>query len=1202
MSGSGEMIRRAGERLSAGVNDAAALAALASATGVEEALDPRGAAVAARKTLADLKQALATAQLRATRLDSAVAHVSGVLPFLEEGWQARRVWLQQAIYQDTREGLAAWLDDWFTAASSRRVDALWRLLSDITVPHGAEVVSKRLSDATDALAKKDWLRCHKVLQIGADGVHVGPRQVPDEQVRENLRLLSARLALGDRLLDQAAALLPGQGKNTKDEQQAASGAQTALRARLARMGRGGEPAALLAQAREKSPADLDVAVESIAQARDRGEQDSALDYARTAVRTLPSLIDADGDAGRLVDPPAELWIALAERARDEGDYESADDFLGKALMAAEPGDDETAAAVWEMRAGLEAPSATPAPPSARVRWAYLLAGHRRASAGQLERARRDYEAAASGRRADSDPESTGLRATAQLSWADIISATAQQRPRQVAEPELRKALQVLEEAQDVADASGAESWSYLTQSDLHTQLSRVPGADDRYEHEWAALLASARAVALKPDWTATWLTLAEAAMTRDLYLLAEAAARRAHEIEDDEPTRAGFVRALINTGQYEEAQTLLERPAGMPLGTSAASASEAGCPDDPWERCSLGVIALRQGRAGEAVECFAGVDIDPSWGWAWHSAICALAINGEVKAARRKSEEFMHATAGREGERSRLWAAAFDDLLHRPLDPARDHPERVSQVADSDDVKALRAQGEALILSQDQAGWQLIERAIADDPRPACIDEWEREDRPVLDRLAREMGFQLTPPWDHQELRQIRDRKKHADDPVTELEAARNPAISQGERAVRLTEAVLLVAGRLKAPAAPSLDGLLDMLATKDELAAEVAALRRHSSEPNGTPAEQESRLVKVTDRDTPEAPQARQSAITLRLPMSWFAPNGGTSADARLLPQHRELRELLTWTDPAPRLEAAGELKPDEYQILAAGQLKGSGHADPGRRYCPRDTLSLLPARVRTGPGIVTTDHGIGIPANLLEAEADDGMAALLTWSAAEVVGTRCQEVAIACGARPSQARPRRPEVPVRGRRFRALDLRQLAQWTWVLRGMPYGSSEVDWDVGERVRHQLIAEAAYFRWIDRDRLLWDALTDWLAAERAIAPSDPGQAKLATADVDDRLRRELGVRELAYRTWELRGMPLDSPEGDWDVAERVRHQLIAEGAYARWVSRGRPFGESQTDWLAAERAITPSDPGQAQLAAVDVDNRLRRELTRHSRA
>ena len=79
-------------------------------------------------------------------------------------------------------------------------------------------------------------------------------------------------------------------------------------------------------------------------------------------------------------------------------------------------------------------------------------------------------------------------------------------------------------------------------------------------------------------------------------------------------------------------------------------------------------------------------------------------------------------------------------------------------------------------------------------------------------------------------------------------------------------------------------------------------------------------------------------------------------------------------------------------YQILAGDKIYASGHVDPGRRYCPRDTLSLLPEGARTSPRIDTTDQDARIPSELLDSAVT--LAELLTRSAAEMIAEHYYDV----------------------------------------------------------------------------------------------------------------------------------------------------------------------------------------------------------------
>jgi len=767
MSVVAELIRRADERLRSQVGVATGLTDAVTLAGLDQIDSPDKALMAARALLADRRQALVAAQRRVGQLDDTVARLVSALPFLEEGWPFQRDRLLDAFRDDPEDGLADWLDYWFSAASSRRLGALRRLHADVPLPGHFKAIGERLSVAARALAEDDWLPCHETLLLGVAGVLVGTREVPDrpgpdgrepdDQVREDLRLLAARLALHNGLHGQADTTLKGLD----------TAPRLALRSWVARLaGKSGDAESLLAKARDLDPYDLDVTVESIAGARQCRDMYDALDVARAAVAALPSLADIDGDIGRLVGPPPEIWVALAERAWDEDDHDSGRRFLDRAAAA-------TAREDYVVLAAAEEARATAAASDAERRRARLLAGYWSAEAGRLDRARRNYEAAA-GNGIPADPADIQVQAAARLRLADVIAVTARQRPLHTVGEELRYALGLVLEARPRAGWIGAESWSYLTESDLRVQRSRVPDLKDqeRREQEWGALLAAAQAVLSQPRGATAWLGLAEAAMTRDLYLVAEAAAERAYEIEQTEATRVGYVRALINVGRYRDALELL------------GDADESG---NPWRQCIRGLIALRRGQADEAVQHFTGLRIDPMWLWAWNAHVRALVIMGDAAAGRLKSAELMRAGADRADERSWLAVAAFDARLNGKFDAALSLAGSLSHAAGPGDFRTLYARGEAQVLKGDQAGWNVLAEALAADPRPAAVDVWEREELPVLQALAVGQGITLTPPA------QLPSRVP-AKDPATELwQAAEAATVSDAKDAARLTAAALRI-------------------------------------------------------------------------------------------------------------------------------------------------------------------------------------------------------------------------------------------------------------------------------------------------------------------------------------------------------------------------------------------------------------------------
>ena len=121
-------------------------------------------------------------------------------------------------------------------------------------------------------------------------------------------------------------------------------------------------------------------------------------------------------------------------------------------------------------------------------------------------------------------------------------------------------------------------------------------------------------------------------------------------------------------------------------------------------------------------------------------------------------------------------------------------------------------------------------------------------------------------------------------------------------------------------------------------------------------------------------------------------------------------------------------------------------------------------------------------------------------------------------------------------------LNVNELAHRRWEIRGRLVGSHRpalADWLAAKRLRHQLIEEAAYFRWINRGRPIGDPRADWFASEAEIAS----------------------------------GQPVHGHWADTFVDERLRHQLIEEAAYFRWINRGRPIGDPRADWSASETEV-----------------------------
>jgi tetratricopeptide (TPR) repeat protein len=745
-----ELVRQADDRLrrqlciDAGLDAASALLA-------DEALSLHGRVADAQGLLTDRRKAVEEAGRDISRLSRDLEHLSQALPFLPEGWPEQRDALRRTIRDTPDDGEKGWLRYWFTAASRYRIEALNRLHADVPLPVTASPLIKRMATATRALTDGDWHRCHQVLELGLD-------MIEDRRTSEDLNLLITRLALKSQLFDQADAVIdrndPGQ----------CSAPWLALRARSAEF-RGDSKASawLLRQARDTDPRDLDVCLASIILTHGRQDPEATIQEAHAAVGALPSLTDVNGDIGRLVQVPAELWIAVADRAHDEGDDLAAADYLNQAAKR-----EKAARLRKDIMATIEERMSEIVTLPTEKRRALITAGEWRSDADQLERARIDYEAAAAGEPADA------TQASAQLHLADLVAVLAQERPYLDMTDEIETALAQLPAARERAD----EWWSHLTESELRVQLSRAPGRDPRAQR-WLAVRATARAVLLRPLSAEAWLTLARTAQTAGLYWVSTTAAERALGLAETEDTARFSIVALVGVGRYGEARRRL------------------GDARDPWSQCMRGCIATELGDPKKAIAYFGTVSIEPRWAWAWYAYVSAQVVAGDLAAAQATALKFLEASAELVSNRDALSMAAFTARVQGRLGDARKLADRLRDTSPADDVESLRVMGETLVLDGQPKGWDLIAQALRQSREPTAVQQWQRRDQPVLQKLAKQAGVKadfsrLAPVLDD-----IRGRETDAD-PVTEIrraaQAPGSPAVAA--EAAQLIESVLQIDGR----------------------------------------------------------------------------------------------------------------------------------------------------------------------------------------------------------------------------------------------------------------------------------------------------------------------------------------------------------------------------------------------------------------------
>jgi hypothetical protein len=792
-----DLVRRTAERLRTEGEIEAALDKVAETAKAEA--DLVKAATTARRLLRERLDALEDAEAELQDLIDQIGHLRAIMSYTPDGWPRERKRLRSLLDKDPTAGIAGWLQYWYAAAGSHRLDALAWLVDEVPLPEGADLLAERGKLAASGLEQRNWHLAAPMLEAGATGLRVDGSKVPKLEERASLRLLLARLALTAGMLDQAEEVL---GAAEDRETGAAALALQARRHRLARNPEAARP--LLVKAQDLDPGDLDVVAELILQAREGKQTDAAIEAARVGVDALGSLFDIDSDLGRLLEPPAELWIAVADRARREGTLELSSRALDEAERLAAWNEYELLAIIAEHKAEAATTRA------ARLR-ALLEAGDRRVEAGQMERARINFEKAlavggdqeespslalaavrfadrlltrreARGRdvdtgrdvgtghgkriridlekalRAAGNKEERRLRALAAMRLADTVATLAAPQPLRLVRDEVAAALERLVDARAVDDLATSQSWSYVTEVELRMNLARA--ADERRaDHLWRAFLAAARAVALSPGDSRRWSRLADVAQDLYCFNAAEIVAAHARELGGDAELPS-YVQALTNAGRIEEALRLI------------------GGATDPWSGCVRSYLLLRLRKPKEAVRLLRAVTMDPSWTWAQQTLLLALLLTGEDAAPDAAS--FAAAIRDQTDEYGILHVLAQFEQVQGHFDRAIDLAEQMLKVQGGlGEWQAASVLGQALLLRGDvdrgdvARGWKLLKEGLSSYRSP-MLDDWESVERPQLQALAvRWRGVELgdldaLEPLIAQRRRQLQELS----DPFRELERA----------------------------------------------------------------------------------------------------------------------------------------------------------------------------------------------------------------------------------------------------------------------------------------------------------------------------------------------------------------------------------------------------------------------------------------------
>jgi len=979
-------------------------------------------------------EALEQAALDVRRLGHAGLRLREILPFTAVGWPDERGRLERLAGGDVETALTAWLEYADRAAGDFRLDALQRLIAEGALPSGYERLRDRAGACVSGLQQR---RYHRVAPFFADAVDAavdaagsegsagsgssgssatsatsassaGPAGKRAETVRR-LRLLLARLCV----VDGQSADLERWLANMDDA------AAYALRAAAQRAA--GDPAAvgdLLTAARRRAGTDLDVVSETARQALLDGDFDRAREIAAAGIAALPTLFDVDHEIGKLVDPPSELWLAVAYRAEREGNAAA----LEKALVSAElratggPNENRIAALVADWRSGMA---------SGRDRIRLLReAGEHWTAQGQLVQGRDRYAEALE---LLVTVEDAAIRAALTLRWADCVTTLAAQDQSPAENDPRRATLAAVLEALAVPGAAAADPWCHAVEFDARSALSaRVD--EPRVVHLWHGLLAAAKGVARMPYDARSWSSFADAAGMVGLRRLAIAAGLYTRDQLGD----IGWSAALwaSNSGEHQLAVELL-------AGT-----------EEPWGVCLTADTYLRSGAASECTRLMSTVPIDPSWNWAQASHVNGVLLTRGLSEARILATRYLAEPSERVVEYFGLVNRAYLAVVAGDLDVAEQCLTRAvaAEIAEDQGAGSFLLGLVRILRSGDAAqGRDLMVESVAGRDR-SYVEGWTAYEREVWVRLldaggvSTDMATDVLTAVDEAMARRL----EVADLDCAVPDQAREVGVPDEvvDTGLALTDVLMTLldgdapAARAKfqamdadlvadldqllihleylclRPAAGALldlaaahdtkglrDGLRDLLAAEDSGILGGAlydeALDRESSlaevddaldhlagdpETAGLAAGEVISRLWVLRQDLPVE---ETYDLQLSVPASWFEGYDDVVAThpifERYLPDLRERHPDL----PSVQVIADDELEPGGFRVVdRSGTPLTAGSVVPGARTCDPAVVDLLPAHLTDGR-VVDSEGRAWFPAEMFAPA--DRVARLLTMDAQE-------------------------------------------------------------------------------------------------------------------------------------------------------------------------------------------------------------------------
>ncbi len=993
------------------VLDAAGELARSAARAAEE-VRRGGAAAAVPAARAAANRLRGQAQDLLIRLDDAGARLSALEAAAltarshdPELWPERREAIAAKLAAGSPDGAAAWLAAWARAFLLGCPAEAERLVGEpFRLPPEAAWCPDRLSTASDALTARSVQRLEPLLRYLAAGAPLAGRAWLAGDLRARALIMHARLLL--QAGQPGAADLLGQAGTADHHHQAEV---LAARAAMARLGTppavetgppqgtaaaGATPpedARTLARQAWKAERCAAAAVEMFhAERRGTGKPLGALDNARALVDELPPVADPEGALDVLILPvPDEIWLAAADRAVRERDFEAARRLADRAGSGAGP-------LLAAEAAGLRVRIAKLAgQPAAGVAGLLAAAGLASAVAGRAQAAIQQYTEALA---------LAGDHEDATLGLADALLVEGWGKPLQDAAGQFRRAVELLDASYARHPLQARTSWSLMTYSYLASVLSNQAAAEARAREIWRAPIAAARAIAFDPSQAQRWVRLAETLIELNCDHAAAVLSGHAARLAPADPVvTRNRIATLTGLGDVDAALALLGRATpdggdgwlsavraialkvsarGLPgraaerLDQALAAVNEALRlqPQNPWYHLVRADVLLRAGRddlAGEDFEVLwreSRLDQADGLSFATRAAI-ELRLGSDAVTLSTQALDIATATVGDYGDR-------FN-------------------------------RGAALILDGDRAGLPYLEAAAGLAATPFAIDYLRARLDHLTGALRREgIAVDLTAAAG---ALGAQAAQVAADDrpPGARIEAELGRASRNEQFPAEVGELATVAAALTRAWCGLALGdpGALDLLGglarehpEYPELASAAQALAAAPlpglDEAGGQPA---------TGQASPAHPAPGEQVLQTYLPGSWFAGLADPldhEIIKRFVPDARaRLRRRTGAVLPGVNFRDDAGLERAGFRILLHGSVAAEGRLKHRRWYCPAHLAAALSPELRREIRKAPEAAGPGpfpVLGSFPEPKDPDPLTVLVAWPPAEVV-TRRMEVAYA-------------------------------------------------------------------------------------------------------------------------------------------------------------------------------------------------------------